>query len=393
MFSLSILPLLMLVSCSGSPEEQSATPPSPPTGQASPPPVAPPPATPPAGSQATTPPVISDKEIAQRGLIPSTNPQQRLKEVQQARNNPFSLIPIVAQVIPSGGSNNSGNSQGIGNNSGNSQGMKNTSNGGKIAPKTENQILKQPQVVPVGNRVGSTGVCRGQGPDSGATIVTGGKTDLQPEQAYQIEVSGIINLPNGKTVAIVKDSNQPVSQNVTQGSRLANGLLMVKSIDTSTQQVVLQQQGFEKLVYRAVGQPVEKVSSTVIPSKIEVLKKPGPDGFGVVKNLMLDKVSLNEINVEEAGSKNKKIRLYGTLCNDGKRTIELQDVKIQIQDAESNNILDSTWNPITRRSRIDEAVGASVEIEPGQKVEFDFLVPFLRDRERGKVYVKFLKWR
>ena len=125
MISLSILPLLMLVSCSGSPEEQAATPPSPPTGQASPPPVAPPPATPPAGSQAKTPPVISDKEIAQKGLVPSTNPEQRLKEIKQARNNPFSLIPIVAQVTSVGGGNNLGNPQGIGNNSGNYQGMGN----------------------------------------------------------------------------------------------------------------------------------------------------------------------------------------------------------------------------------------------------------------------------
>ncbi|MFM7573855.1 MAG: hypothetical protein ACKO4S_12090, partial [Snowella sp.] len=104
MFSLSILPLLMLVSCAGSPEEQSATPPSPPTGQASPPPVDPPPATPPAGSQAKTPPVVTDKILAQEGLTPPTNPQkrlkeieqQRLKEIKQARNNPFfPIIPVV----------------------------------------------------------------------------------------------------------------------------------------------------------------------------------------------------------------------------------------------------------------------------------------------------------
>ena len=393
MISLSILPLLMLVSCSGSPEEQAATPPSPPTGQASPPPVAPPPATPPAGSQAKTPPVISDKEIAQKGLVPSTNPEQRLKEIKQARNNPFSLIPIVAQVTSVGGGNNLGNPQGIGNNSGNSQGMgnnsensqgmKNTSNGGKIAPKTGNQTLKQPQVVPVENRVGSTGVCRGQGQDPGSTVIKEGKTDLQPEQAYQIEVSGIINLPNGKTVAIVKDSNQPVSQNVTQGSRLANGLVMVKSIDTGTQQVVLQQQGFERLVYRAVGQPVEKVSSTFTPSQIEV-QKPGPDGFGLIRNLMLDKVNLGKINTEEAGSKLSQTRLYGTLCNDGSKTIDVNNVKIQIQDAQTNNILDATWNRIAE---------TSVEMEPGQKVEFDFSVPRLRGREKGKVYIKFINWR
>jgi hypothetical protein len=383
MFSLSILPLLMLVSCSGSPEEQSATPPSPPTGQASPPPVAPPPATPPAGSQATNPPVISDKEIAQRGLIPSTNPQQRLKEVQQARNNPFSLIPIVAQVSPVGGSNNLGNLQGTGNNLKNSQGMNNSGNGGEIISKTGDKTLKQQQVVPVENRVGSTGVCRGQGKDPGSTIIKEGKTDLQPEQAYKIEVSGIINLPNGKTVAIVRDSDQPVSQNVTQGSRLGNGLVMVKSIDTSTQQVVLQQQGFEKLVYRAVGQPVEKVSSTFTPSQIEV-QKPGPDGFGLIRNLMLDKVNLGKINTEEAGSKLSQTRLYGTLCNDGSKTIDVNNVKIQIQDAQTNNILDATWNRIAE---------TSVEMEPGQKVEFDFSVPRLRGREKGKVYIKFINWR
>ncbi len=382
MFSLSILPLLMLVSCAGSPEEQSATPPSPPTGQASPPPVAPPPATPPAGSQAKTPPVISDKEIAQKGLVPSTNPEQRLKEIKQARNNPFSLIPIVAQVSSGGGGNNLGNPQGTGNNLKNSQGMNNSGNGGEIISKTGDKTLKQ-QVVPVENRVGSTGVCRGQGQDPGSTIIKEGKTDLQPEQAYKIEVSGIINLPNGKTVAIVKDSDQPVSQNVTQGSRLANGLVMVKSIDTSTQQVVLQQQGIERLVYRAVGQPVEKVSSTFTPSQIEV-QKPGPDGFGLIRNLMLDKVNLGKINTEEAGSNLSQTRLYGTLCNDGRKTIDVNNVKIQIQDAQTNNILDATWNRIAQ---------TSVEMEPGQKVEFDFSVPRLRGREKGKVYIKFIDWR
>jgi hypothetical protein len=262
--------------------------------------------------------------------------------------------------------------------------MNNSGNGGEIISKTGDKTLKQQQVVPVENRVGSTGVCRGQGQDPGSTIIKEGKTDLQPEQAYKIEVSGIINLPNGKTVAIIKDSDQPVSQNVTQGSRLANGLVMVKSIDTSTQQVVLQQQGFERLVYRAVGQPVEKVSSTVIPSKIEVIKKPGPDGFGLVRNLMLDKVSLDEVNLEEAGSNTKNIRLFGTLCNDGKKMIEMNSVRIQVQDAQNNNILDSRWNSIN---------SSSAQIPPGERIEFDFRVPKLRGRERGKVYIKMIDWR
>ena len=158
---------------------------------------------------------------------------------------------------------------------------------------------------------------------------------------------------------------------------------MVKSIDTGTQQVVLQQQGFERLVYRAVGQPVEKVSSTFTPSRIEV-QKPGPDGFGLIRNLMLDKVNLGKINTEEAGSKLSQTRLYGTLCNDGSKTIDVNNVKIQIQDAQTNNILDATWNRIAE---------TSVEMEPGQKVEFDFSVPRLRGREKGKVYIKFINWR
>ena len=387
MVYLGILPLLMLASCSGSPEKEAATPPSPPTGQASPPPVVPPVAASPAVSPVPTPPAISSQAITAMGLIPSTNPQQRLKEVQQARNNPFGLIPIIP--IVQGNSNTLVGNKPGGKTGQNIGGNLNLITGDK-GKQTNISLIKQ--VVPITNRVGSGGFCRGQAKDQGSVKVKESKLNLLPEKAYQIEVSGIIDFPSGKAVAIVKDSSQPVSQYVTSGSRLANGLVLVKSIDISSQQITLQQQGFEQAVYRAVGQPAEKVSSTFTPSKIEV-QPPGPDGFGIYKNIMLDKVSLGVVNTGEAGNERTQTRLYGTLCNDGKKTIELSSVKIQIQDAQSNNILDATWNSITKTSRSEDTTGTSVEIMPGQKVEFDFEIPKLRDRERGKVYVKFLRWR
>ena len=171
--SLSILPLLMLVSCSSSPEQQSATPPSPPTGQASPPPVAPPPATPPAGSQAKTPPVISDKEIAQKGLVPSTNPEQRLKEIKQARNNPFSLIPIIPVV--------DSDEAGIGTQTGDSQGTPETPKGtSRPSTTTTGSRPNQVPFYPIGR------YCKFEGKIGGAII------EIQPEEAQGILVSGIV---------------------------------------------------------------------------------------------------------------------------------------------------------------------------------------------------------
>ena len=441
MFSLSILPLLMLVSCSGSPEEQSATPPSPPTGQASPPPVAPPPATPPAGSQAKTPSVISDKEIAQKGLVPSTNPQQRLKEIKQARNNPFSLIPIVP-VVDSGEAD-------VDSQTGGSQGTSKTPKGTSTPSSTTGNRPTQAPFYPVGK------YCKFEGKIGGEII------EIQPEEAQGILVSGIVKLPTA-AYAIVTPRNSKVTQSVRKGSFLGNGLVRVASIDPVNETVIFEENG--KFVYREIGQrpvPIKRglfeLKGESFPFKI---KPPtGKQAYGAIvkgqKALMLTQASILLVNVagedkpgtlkqlgmppwtrnptpntsapgevpdptqptgpqatpspggtgpqgttppaptnppqgtggaapaSQASAPQKSTRLSGTICNDSNKRITVSRIKIQIQDAETNTVLDTQWSDVA---------STNVVLDRGQSAKFDVPIPRLQDSSSDKISVRLLDW-
>ena len=437
--SLSILPLLMLVSCSSSPEQQSATPPSPPTGQASPPPVAPPPATPPAGSQAKTPPVISDKEIAQKGLVPSTNPEQRLKEIKQARNNPFSLIPIIPVV--------DSDEAGIGTQTGDSQGTPETPKGTSRPSSTTGSRPNKVTFYPIGK------YCKFAGKSEGAII------EIQPEEAQGILVSGIVKLPTA-AYAIVTPRNSKVTQSVRKGSSLGNGLVRVAAIDAVNETVIFEENG--KFVYRELGQrPVPaktqgfKLKGDSFPFKI---KPPtGKQAYGTIvkgkKALMLTQANILLVNVagedkpetlkqlanppwtrnpnpntpvtgevpapnqptdpqgtpppnqpgvatppapanppqgtagtppvSQASAPQKSTRLAGTICNDSNKRITVSRIKIQIQDAETNTVLDTKWSDVA---------STNVVLDRGQSAEFDVPIPRLKDSSSDTISVRLLDW-
>ena len=445
MFSLSILPLLMLVSCAGSPEEQSATPPSPPTGQASPPPVAPPPATPPAGSQAKTPPVISDKEIAQKGLVPSTNPEQRLKEIKQARNNPFSLIPIIPVVDSAEADVDSqtGGSQAI-------PGTPKTPKGGSSPSSTTGSRPTQAPFFPVGR------YCKFEGKIGGEII------EIQPEEAQGILVSGIVKLPTA-AYAIITPRNSQVTQSVRKGSFLGNGLVRVAAIDPVNETVIFEENG--KFVYREIGQrpvPIKRglfeLKGESFPFKIKPPK--GKQAYGAIvkgqKALMLTQASILLVNVagedkpgtlkqlgmppwtrnpnpntpgevpgqtqptepegtpspnqpvgtnpqgtnppaptnptpgtggtvpvSQASAPQKSTRLAGTICNDSNKRITVSRIKIQIQDAETNTVLDTQWSDVA---------STNVVLDRGQSAKFDVPIPRLQDSSSGTISVRLLDW-
>jgi hypothetical protein len=442
MFSLSILPLLMLVSCSGSPEEQSATPPSPPTGQASPPPVAPPPATPPAGSQATTPPVISDKEIAQKGLVPSTNPEKRLKEIKQARNNPFGLIPIIP-VVDSGEAGEAD----VGSQTGGSQGTPETPKGTSRPSSTTGSRPNKVPFYPIGR------YCKFEGKIGGAII------EIQPEEAQGILVSGIVKLPT-VTYAIVTPRNSKVAQFVRQGALLGNALVRVASIDPVNETVVFEENG--KFVYREIGQRPVPIKRGVFELKgdsfpLKIKPPTGKQAYGTIvkgkKALMLTQANILLVNVagedkpealkqlgfppgirnpnpntpapgesptpnqptapqgtpppdqpvsttppapanppqgtggtapvSQASAPQKSTRLSGAICNDSNNRITVSRIKIQIQDAETNTVLDTKWSDVA---------STNVVLDRGQSAEFDVPIPRLKDSSSDTISVRLLDW-
>jgi hypothetical protein len=453
MVSLSILPLLMLVSCSGSPEEQAATPPSPPTGQASPPPVAPPVATPSPATQATTPPTISSQSIAALGLIPSTNPQKRLNDIKQARNNPFSLIPIVVQVAPVGGSDDPNpdtpgtNNQPPTGKPGGSKGKPGTSNS---SPTTGSSPTKAPSY-PVGR------YCKFEGKSEGTII-----EEIQPEEAQAILVSGIVKLPTA-SYAIITPRNSKVAQSVRKGSFLGNGLVRVASIDPVNETVIFEENG--KFVYREIGQQPDAKKSGIAqlkgessPFKIE--PPTGKRAYGTIvkeqKALMLIQANIILVNVagedkpgilkqlasppwtrtlnpnapgevpaptqstgpqatppsnqptgtppqgttpsapanppqgiggsapvSQASTPQKSTRLSGTICNDSNKRITVSRIKIQIQDAETNTVLDTQWSDVA---------STNVVLDRGQSAKFDVPIPRLQDSSSGTISVRLLDW-
>jgi hypothetical protein len=452
--SLSILPLLMLVSCSSSPEQQSATPPSPPTGQASPPPAAPPPATPPAVSQAKTPSVISDKEIAQKGLVPSTNPEQRLKEIKQARNNPFGLIPIIP-VVDSGETD-------VDSQTGGSQAIPGTSTtpetpttpNGKSSPSSPTGSRPtQAPFYPIGR------YCKFEGKIGGEII------EIQPEEAQGILVSGIVKLPTA-AYAIVTPRNSKVTQSVRKGSFLGNGLVRVAAIDPVNETVIFEENG--KFVYREIGQRPVATKSGIVQLKGESfpfkIKPPtSKQAYGTIvkgqKALMLTQASILLVNVagedksgtlqqlasppwarnpnpntsvpgevpapnqptdpqgtsapnqpdgkgtqgtnpppaptnspqgtggsapvSQASAPQKSTRLSGAICNDSNKRITVSRIKIQIQDAETNTVLDTQWSDVA---------STNVVLDRGQSAKFDVPIPRLQNSSSGTISVRLLDW-
>jgi cold shock CspA family protein len=162
---------------------------------------------------------------------------------------------------------------------------------------------------------------------------------------------------------------------------LSQGKVKVVAIDTLNESVVLQQYG--KIVSRKIGDKPVVIKSESASDREIVTRPQGPDGFGLVRGLMLDKVSLDKVKVVEKDDSTSR-RLFGTLCNDSKKAISFNEVKVQIQDAKTNNILDVNWNKINE---------SDATLEPGQRIEFDFEVPKLRGREAKDIYVKFMNWR
>jgi hypothetical protein len=397
MISLSILPLLMLVSCSGSPEEQAATPPSPPTGQASPPPVAPPVATPSPANQAITPPAISSQSIAALGLIPSTNPQQRLKEVQQARNNPFSLIPIVAQVAPGVGEN-----QPNGLSPDSSKNVKTIKNANSVSTFVSSQKQAKQGLYCMGKNRQDQVLAMNKGKNSSVNIVP---PEVDTRDAKGVHLFGVINFREGP-VAIVQLRNQSVAQSITSKSLLSDPSnpsqsVSVKSIQGGADGLLkLEQNG--KIITRGIAEEVPvleppapgKVDVTGgQPPEIVVVQEANTDGFGRITRkgvtLMLTEAKIGFTKLGESDSESV-YTIYGTICNDSNKDVKVSSLSLSVLGENP-----SGGKPIFKDAATPALTkdGTPYRLEKeGGLGEFDAPLLKLRGSEKNKIYIRLEDW-
>jgi hypothetical protein len=186
-----------------------------------------------------------------RGILPadlinSTNPDQRLRSIQSARPDPFSLVPtspavtITREVRASGGgqSSASAGSGGSGNGGSGNGGSGNGGSGGSRRSVETQAML--PQSIPA-----LPDIPRLPRPMPNALAP-------QPELARAVSVSGVVQI--GSIVyAIVDAPDEPSSRYVQVGQRLSNGEIIVRRIDMngSDSSVILEQAGMQ--VVRRVG--------------------------------------------------------------------------------------------------------------------------------------------
>lgn len=207
-------------------------------------------ASPGSGNPPFAQPTVSPQPNAPKGLLPpdlisSTDPNQRVKQVESNRSDPFSLIPttpavqlpppVVTSTAPStsqppaprSSSPNRSSASRQAANRGNGSGQGSSGGSGRLAP--------------IPNLVPRTAVAPTTPPPP------------QPDLARAVKVTGVVQVGN-QLYAIVDAPNEPSSRYVQAGQRLSNGQILVRRIDTTGAEprVVLEQYGIE--VVRAVGE-------------------------------------------------------------------------------------------------------------------------------------------
>ncbi|AIE75928.1 hypothetical protein D082_34000 [Synechocystis sp. PCC 6714] len=339
-------------------------------------------------------------DMAALGLIPPILPDQRLRQIQPGRTNPFELIPVEARIRESVCQIDSPKS-------GDANGAKQDKFQGNIpttttvtspSPSTSSTFTVPPSSVP---------------PTA--------PPPLFPNDARAVVVSGIIEIGN-RPFAIVQAPGEPVARNVTVGDRLSGGRVRVKAINpfAATPNVVLEQHGDS--VTRDVGSPalppltppapptaassgldtdaaieafgqgfaqilgamaqemsgaVTNANQAANTTRTVSLRGPEGDGigYGEIRNLAVLRLAVNERGGNLVNS-------VGLLCNAGQETLEVRRLTFQVEDATDNTILDS----------IQIALARPYFLQKGQKLEFDGNAPRFRGRSPQDVIVKLVDW-
>ncbi|MDB9525903.1 hypothetical protein PN498_07895 [Oscillatoria sp. CS-180] len=164
--------------------------------------------------EAMLPGLPTAAEIARAELLPSTDPNERIKEIDRERTDPYAYVPIPPVVqsppAPEDAPNNAG------------------------SPPSPNQAGGQAQPTSPGgtNATAPGGVAGEDGQSPPETSPTESLPVLPPPTvtAAQVEISGVANV-DGENYAIVKAPGEPSSRYVKVGDRLSNGTVLVKRIE------------------------------------------------------------------------------------------------------------------------------------------------------------------
>ena len=246
-------------------------------------------------------------------LLPSTNPQKRERETAKGRKDPFGLIAPSSQIT---------------------------------YPEAIEAVNRE--FDPDTDKLRNSKCIGKSEPKSGPQ-----KSVPQVNEARGVLVSGIINL-EGENVAIIKTEDIPYQYQVAEGAYISGGEVLVKTISlpTSTNSVpylILEQSGVE--VVRKVGQEKEPPE---LPGPSIAELPLGSDSFGYIKGL-----ALLEVNPKDIDS--SKPIVEGVLCNDTDGIIRVSEVDLQVQEKDTNVVINS----------LTVELGTSYVLEPGQKAKFD----------------------
>ncbi len=187
--------------------------------------------------------------IARADLIQSTDPNERLQQINSSRPNPFAVVPIPPppQVIappappaPTAAAPPAGTA---------------TSPVGAARPGVPG--AGSPMAVAPGSAPGATPGAPGTGQPTTPPPLAPLPALPQPTLAEAVQVSGVMTI-GSENFAVVQTSAG--SQYVRVGQRVSNGRVLIKRIDLrgSEPMVVLEENGIE--VSRPVGSPVQASS-------------------------------------------------------------------------------------------------------------------------------------
>ncbi len=233
--------------------------------------------------------VIATKTNKVAGLLESTDPEERAKQVQagirsRAGLDPFASLPAtlsfsvpVENTANGGGGNNSGAGAGggrprlgplVASGGGGGRSPLIGFNGGGGGPRMGGggTIIGSVPSIPAFPEIAEVRrpiiLARGPVGTSGLNAPGGGENPglkplpplPEPKLAQAVEVTGVVTI-GGITQAIIKAPNEPTGRHVEVGQRLSNGQVLVKRIESNAGSdpiVVFEENGQE--VSRAVGE-------------------------------------------------------------------------------------------------------------------------------------------
>ena len=211
-------------------------------------------------------------------LIPSTNAKQRQQEITAGRTNPFSLIPIQAKLPAPIPAQVSASKDGMAKNA--SKLVSNNSNsskqsGSRLIAKNSSGIPapKPPVITASKSRVAACNALKAsssgklsKSSQSKSDVLACDRLDSSdpmlslpvplpnPSEAKAVAILGVLQIGN-KPFAIVQAPGESVPRYITAGGSLVNGEVMVKSINSFSDNPTVTLVQYNQEVVREVGEP------------------------------------------------------------------------------------------------------------------------------------------